>query len=58
VREEVLREVVLGIKAAGFACSGTIESPIKGATSGNTEYLAHFRRVSHAESGIALLGME
>ena len=28
-----------------FVLQGTMESPIRGATSGNVEYLAHFKRV-------------
>ena len=33
-----------GVEATGFTNHGHIESPIKGATSGNTEYLAFFTR--------------
>jgi len=41
--------VTAGIVAAGFSALGCIESPLKGATSGNTEFLAYFRR--HAAGG-------
>jgi len=36
--------LLAGIKESGFAFRGVIESPIKGATSGNTEYVAYFAR--------------
>jgi len=42
-------DVTAGIVAAGFSALGCIESPLKGATSGNTEFLAYFRR--HAAGG-------
>lgn len=42
VRAAVVAAVVAGWEEAGFECSGTMESPIKGATAGNIEYLAHF----------------
>lgn len=45
VRTVVVNKVVSGWESIGFRCTGTIESPIKGASSGNTEYLAHFRRM-------------
>ena len=48
VRAAVVDSVIEGWKEAGFACSGWMESPIKGATSGNIEYLAHFVRGSNA----------
>jgi 23S rRNA (cytidine1920-2'-O)/16S rRNA (cytidine1409-2'-O)-methyltransferase len=44
-REEAVQRIVTGWEGVGFACSGWITSPIKGATSGNIEYLAHFRRI-------------
>ena len=44
VHRQVVADVTAGIEAAGFRGQGCIESPIKGATSGNTEFLAYFRR--------------
>lgn len=44
VHAEVIERVVAGLRDLGFQCSGWMESPIKGATSGNTEFLAHFKR--------------
>jgi len=44
VHAEVIERVVTALAAVGFKSSGWIESPIKGATSGNTEFLAHFVR--------------
>lgn len=44
VRATVVNNVIEGWKEVGFSCSGWMESPIKGATSGNIEYLAHFVR--------------
>ena len=42
VRAAVVDGVVARIADAGFEAKGLIESPLKGATGGNTEYLAHF----------------
>ncbi len=44
VHRQVVADVTAGIVAAGFSALGCIESPLKGATSGNTEFLAYFRR--------------
>ena len=44
VRAKVVSSVIEGWKEVGFECSGWIESPIRGATAGNIEYLAHFVR--------------
>ena len=44
VRAKVVSSVIEGWKEVGFECLGWMESPIKGAASGNTEYLAHFIR--------------
>jgi 23S rRNA (cytidine1920-2'-O)/16S rRNA (cytidine1409-2'-O)-methyltransferase len=44
VRAKVVNNVIEGWKEVGFECLGWMESPIKGATAGNTEYLAHFIR--------------
>lgn len=42
VHAEVVARVVAACEAEGLACRGWMESPIKGATAGNTEFLAHF----------------
>lgn len=44
VHQEVIQKVVESCKGLGFECEGWIESPIKGATAGNTEFLAYFKR--------------
>ena len=44
VHQEVIAKVSAGAEALGFMPQGVMESPIKGATSGNTEFLAHFIR--------------
>jgi hypothetical protein len=44
VHRQVVADVTAGIVASGFSALGCIESPLKGATSGNTEFLAYFRR--------------
>lgn len=44
VHKEVIAKVSAGAEALGFIPQGVMESPIKGATSGNTEFLAHFIR--------------
>jgi 23S rRNA (cytidine1920-2'-O)/16S rRNA (cytidine1409-2'-O)-methyltransferase len=49
VHQQVIARVVAGYEAAGFRCAGWIESPIKGATSGNTEFLAYLQRRAPAE---------
>ncbi len=41
VREEVVERVLAGWAARGLKCVKRIKSPIKGATSGNEEWLAH-----------------
>lgn len=46
VHRQVIADVTAGVEAASFSAHGCIESPIKGATSGNTEFLAYFRRQS------------
>lgn len=46
VHAEVVKNVISGWEDVGFQCEGYIESPIKGATSGNTEFLAYFVRRS------------
>ena len=42
-----------GIVAAGFTASGCMESPLKGAAGGNTEFLAHFQRCGDAQPSAA-----
>ena len=44
VHQEVIAKVSAGAEALGFMPQGVMVSPIKGATSGNTEFLAHFIR--------------
>jgi 23S rRNA (cytidine1920-2'-O)/16S rRNA (cytidine1409-2'-O)-methyltransferase len=41
VREEVVQRVLAGWADRGFGCINLIKSPVKGATSGNEEWLAH-----------------
>lgn len=41
VREEVVQRVLTGWADRGFRSVGLIKSPVKGATSGNEEWLAH-----------------
>lgn len=45
VRAAVVERLVRSVEALGFACRGHIASPIRGASKGNHEYLAHFVRV-------------
>lgn len=44
VRREIVAAVIHGWQDAGFAFQNLIQSPIKGAASGNTEYLCHLTR--------------
>ena len=44
IHQQVLESVSSGIAALGFTNEGSIESPLKGATGGNTEFLAVFKR--------------
>lgn len=44
IHVQVIEKVKSGSQELGFSCSGVIESPIKGAASGNTEFLAYFKR--------------
>ena len=41
VHASVLKRVVSGIEAMGFACQGTVPSPLRGAK-GNVEFVAAF----------------
>lgn len=41
LQQQLVEQVKAGIEAAGFACYGTVESPIRGAA-GNREFLAYF----------------
>ena len=43
--KQVIGTVTSCIMAEGFASEGHIESPIPGATSGNKEFLAWFRKL-------------
>ena len=45
VHKEVIETVTSGIVAEGFSAEGLIDSPIPGATSGNKEFLAWFKKV-------------
>ncbi len=47
IHKKVIEAVTAGFEEAGFVSRGCIESPIKGAVSGNTEFLALFERTSH-----------
>ena len=44
VHKQVIASVSSGVVALGFTAEGHIESPIKGASGGNTEFLAVFNR--------------
>ncbi|KAL3141823.1 hypothetical protein ABBQ32_004495 [Trebouxia sp. C0010 RCD-2024] len=44
VHQQVIGSVSSGIVALGFTSEGCIESPIRGATGGNTEFLAVFKK--------------
>ncbi len=45
VHQEVIAKVTTGAAELGFVRQGVTESPIRGAASGNTEFLAHFKRL-------------
>ena len=45
MHQEVIGKVTAGAAELGFVRQGVVESPIKGAASGNTEFLAHFMRL-------------
>jgi len=42
VHAEVVARVVAGLGVLGFSCQGTMESPLRGAKEGNTEFLGAF----------------
>lgn len=44
IHQEIITRVIAGVEAYGFKSHGVIESPIKGAASGNTEFLGYFTR--------------
>lgn len=44
VHQEVIKATVEGVEACGFVSQGHLESPLKGNTSGNIEFLAYFKR--------------
>ncbi|CAL8472092.1 g11634 [Coccomyxa elongata] len=46
IHRKVIEKVTAGFEEAGFVPRGCIESPIKGAVGGNTEFLALFERTS------------
>jgi len=46
VHASVLKRVVSGIEAMGFACQGTVPSPLRGAKEGNLEFLSAFEYVN------------
>ena len=45
VHRAVIESTISAISELGFCSSGWVESPIKGSMKGNTEFLAHFRRL-------------
>lgn len=49
IHRRVIEKVTAGIEEAGFVSKGCIESPLKGAVGGNTEFLALFERTTSAE---------
>jgi predicted rRNA methylase YqxC with S4 and FtsJ domains len=53
VHRQVIDRVVGAYEAAGFACQGWRESPIKGAASGNTEFISYFKRRQEGEAAAA-----
>lgn len=56
MHRQVIDRVVAAVEARGFACQGWRESPIKGAASGNTEFVSYFQR--RAELAAAAAGQE
>ena len=44
VHQEVIARVTAGAEELGFVPRGVVESPIRGAASGNIEFLANFVR--------------
>jgi 23S rRNA (cytidine1920-2'-O)/16S rRNA (cytidine1409-2'-O)-methyltransferase len=50
VHRRVIDDVTAGIVAAGFEAHGWMESPLKGAVGGNSEFLAHFTRLQYADA--------
>lgn len=53
---QVIERVVGAWEGAGFACRGWRESPIKGAASGNTEFISYFVRRAGAAPAAADAG--
>ena len=45
VHQQIISTVTQMVTSHGFEACGCIQSPIKGAASGNTEFLALFARV-------------
>ncbi len=50
MHRRVIDDVTAGIVAAGFEAHGWMESPLKGAVGGNSEFLAHFTRLQYADA--------
>lgn len=44
VHKQVVESVSSGVIALGFTSQGHMESPIRGASGGNTEFLAVFKK--------------
>ena len=45
VHADVIASITAAVEAAGFACRGVTESPVRGDKSKNKEFLAHFVRI-------------
>jgi len=52
VHKAVIENIIGALDGYGFDCQGFTESPIKGATGGNTEFLAAFTRRRGPESDV------
>ena len=44
VHKQVVESVLSGVVSLGFTSQGYTESPVKGASGGNTEFLAVFQK--------------
>ena len=51
VHASVLKRVVSGIEAMGFACQATAPSPLRGAKEGNIEFIARFDYINWELAG-------
>ena len=56
VHQQVIDKVVAACQQLGFSCRGWTKSPIKGASAGNTEFLAYFQRTGAAGSAAVEAG--